>query len=87
MHFLKGHKCVMMAETAVWLHNCLCLYSYLYNKLSRQLNRNTRFLGLHIPTGISIGSSVFAELTVVTNRQTTLHHPFNSLFSRTGVSR
>jgi len=27
----KGHKCAMSAEMAVWLHNCLCLYSYLHN--------------------------------------------------------
>jgi len=25
----KGHKCAMSAEMAVWLHNCLYLYSYL----------------------------------------------------------
>ena len=25
----KGHKCAMSADMAVWLHNCLCLYSYL----------------------------------------------------------
>ena len=23
----KGHKCAMSTEMAVWLHNCLCLYS------------------------------------------------------------
>ena len=28
---LKGHKCAMSAEMAVWLRNCLCLYSYLHN--------------------------------------------------------
>ena len=27
----KGHKCAMSAEMAVWLRNCLCLYSYLHN--------------------------------------------------------
>jgi len=27
----KGHKCAMSAEMAVWLRNCLCLYSYLLN--------------------------------------------------------
>jgi len=27
----KGHKCAASAEMAVWLHNCLCLYSYLHN--------------------------------------------------------
>jgi len=27
----KVHKCAMSAETAVWLGNCLCLYSYLHN--------------------------------------------------------
>jgi len=27
----KGHKCAMSAKTAVWLRNCLCLYSYLHN--------------------------------------------------------
>jgi len=27
----KDHKCAMSAETAVWLRNCLCLYSYLHN--------------------------------------------------------
>ena len=26
----KGHKCAMSADMAVWLRNCLCLYSYLY---------------------------------------------------------
>ena len=36
----KCYKCAMSAEMAVWLRNCLCLYSYLHNKLSRQLNRN-----------------------------------------------
>jgi len=36
----KGHKCAMSAEMAVWLRNCPCLYSYLHNWLSRQLNRN-----------------------------------------------
>jgi len=36
----KGHKCAMSAEMAVWLRNCPCLYSYLHNYLSRQLNRN-----------------------------------------------
>ena len=25
----KGHKCAMSAEMAVWLRNCLYLYSYL----------------------------------------------------------
>ena len=25
----KGHKCTMSAEMAVWLRNCLYLYSYL----------------------------------------------------------
>jgi len=28
---LKGHKCAMSAEMAVWLRNCLYLYSYLHN--------------------------------------------------------
>jgi len=28
---LKGYKCAMSAEMAVWLRNCLCLYSYLHN--------------------------------------------------------
>ena len=23
----KGHKCAMSAEMAVWLRNCICLYS------------------------------------------------------------
>ena len=27
----KGHKCAISAEMAVWLCNCLCLYSYLHN--------------------------------------------------------
>ena len=27
----KGHKCATSAEMAVWLHNCLRLYSYLRN--------------------------------------------------------
>jgi len=27
----KGHKCAMSAEMAVWLRDCLCLYSYLHN--------------------------------------------------------
>jgi len=27
----KGHKCAMSAQMAVWLHNCLCLYSYPHN--------------------------------------------------------
>jgi len=27
----KGHKCAMSAEMAVWLSNCLYLYSYLHN--------------------------------------------------------
>jgi len=27
----EGHKCAMSAEMAVWLRNCLCLYSYLHN--------------------------------------------------------
>ena len=27
----EGHKCTMSAEMAVWLRNCLCLYSYLHN--------------------------------------------------------
>ena len=27
----KGHKCAMSAELAVWLRNCLSLYSYLHN--------------------------------------------------------
>ena len=27
----KGHKCSVWAEMAVWLCNCLCLYSYLHN--------------------------------------------------------
>ena len=27
----QGHKCAMSAEMAVWLRNCLCLYSYLHN--------------------------------------------------------
>jgi len=27
----KGHKCAMSAEMAVWLRNCLYLYSYLHN--------------------------------------------------------
>jgi len=27
----KGHRCAMSAEMAVWLRNCLCLYSYLHN--------------------------------------------------------
>jgi len=27
----KGHKCAVSAEMAVWLCNCLCLYSYLHN--------------------------------------------------------
>ena len=26
----KGHKCAMSAEMAVWLRNCLCLYSYVH---------------------------------------------------------
>jgi len=26
----KGHKCAMSAEMAVWLRNCLYLYSYLF---------------------------------------------------------
>jgi len=26
----KDHKCAMSADMAVWLRNCLCLYSYLY---------------------------------------------------------
>ena len=30
-HVRKGHKCAMSAEMAVWLRNCLCLYSYLHN--------------------------------------------------------
>ena len=28
-HVRKGHKCAMSAEMAVWLCNCLYLYSYL----------------------------------------------------------
>jgi len=28
-HVRKGHKCAMSAEMAVWLRNCLYLYSYL----------------------------------------------------------
>jgi len=27
----KGHKCAMSVEMAVWLRNCLYLYSYLHN--------------------------------------------------------
>ena len=27
----KGRKSAVLAEIAVWLHNCLCLYSYLHN--------------------------------------------------------
>ena len=27
----KGHKCAMSAQMAVWLGNCLCLYSHLHN--------------------------------------------------------
>jgi len=27
----KGHKCAISAEMAVWLRNCLCLYSYIHN--------------------------------------------------------
>ena len=27
----KGHKCAMSTEMAVWLRNCLCLYSNLHN--------------------------------------------------------
>jgi len=27
----KGHTWAMSAELAVWLCNCLCLYSYLHN--------------------------------------------------------
>ena len=27
----KGHKCAMSVEMAVWLRNCLCLYSYLHS--------------------------------------------------------
>jgi len=27
----NGHKCAMSAEMAVWLRNCLCLYSCLHN--------------------------------------------------------
>ena len=31
---IEGHKCAMSAEMAVWLSNCLYLYSYLsHNKL------------------------------------------------------
>jgi len=32
----KGHKCAMSAKMAVWLRNCLCVYSYLRNWLSLQ---------------------------------------------------
>jgi len=28
-HVRKGHECAMSTEMAVWLRNCLCLYSYL----------------------------------------------------------
>jgi len=34
----KGHKCAMSAEMAVWLRNCLCLYSYLLLLLLHTFN-------------------------------------------------
>ena len=33
----KGHKCAMSAEMAVWLRNCLCLFSYLHTHTHTRL--------------------------------------------------
>jgi len=51
----KGHECTMSAEMAVWLRNCLCLYSYLHNQLSRQLNRNVFRCLLKVSSETSTG--------------------------------
>jgi len=30
-YIAQGHRCATSAQMAVWLRNCLCLYSYLHN--------------------------------------------------------
>jgi len=47
----NGHKCAMSAEMAVWLRNCLYLYSYL---LAVELNtQNCAWLAVAAPEGRS----------------------------------
>ena len=61
----------MSAEMAVWLRNCLCLYSYLHNQLSRQLNRNVFRCLLKVSSETSTGKLFHATGPLMAN---SCHH-------------
>ena len=63
----KGHKCAMLAEMAVWLRVCLCLYSYL---------RNGKVFPCSLP---SVGPGADPSVQAVTHTHTRLTAPFPGL--------
>jgi len=79
----KGHRCAMSAEMAVRLRNCLCLYSYLHNKLSRQLNGSVFSCLLEVSSVTDRRRDEHAVQLVVSSKSVF----FNAIRKRTAAMR
>jgi len=53
----EGHKCAISAEMAVWLCNCLCLYSYLHAVHGSQSSRQENLKKNNFPVTVKIRTS------------------------------